>query len=142
MALAEDLGLRILNDELDCISENNVQERGLDLIGWIPFKDNIPNTLIFLCQCACGRNWDLKQGETKIFKGYFIFYKKEPINIMFVPYSLSSTVKRFYQSDRIMDDTILFDRKRILEYFNHTDLLISLRSNLIIRRCIEERIDV
>jgi hypothetical protein len=141
-SLAQDLNLQIKQHEVDCISGHNAQERGLDLIGWLPYKDNIPNKLIFLCQCACGKNWDSKQGETKLFKCYFDFYKKEPVHVMFISYSITNNNNIFYQSDRVDPDTLMFDRKRIIEQMEDTTFLNTLQSYLFLQKCLELRIEV
>lgn len=40
--LAEDIGLPIKDSNFNCIGSRNVQERGLDVVGWLPFTDNLP----------------------------------------------------------------------------------------------------
>lgn len=116
--LAKEIGLNIDEYELSGISERNYQERGLDIIGWIPFDDNCFNRLIFLCQCACGKNTESKYHDTRRFENYFEFYKIKPQHIMFVPYSLLNTSeKKFYHSDLIEKDFLIFERKRIIDKF-------------------------
>ena len=39
--LANEIGLKINANRLECISSQNSQERGCDLVAWIPFKDKI-----------------------------------------------------------------------------------------------------
>lgn len=115
MNLAIDLGLEIDSYEVSQINERNTKERGLDIVAWIPFEDSCVNKEIYLCQCACGKGFEMKQHDTRRFKNYIKFYKKGPTHIMFIPYSLINYQKgKFYHSDLIEDDFIFFERKRIL----------------------------
>ncbi|MDE0470785.1 MAG: hypothetical protein OXH57_02495, partial [Ekhidna sp.] len=63
--LAFDLGMETNEKELNNISIQNSKDRGLDIIGWVPFTDNVPNYLAILGQCACGKEWFKKQNETR-----------------------------------------------------------------------------
>ena len=117
--LARDLNLEIKDYELSCVNERNSQERGLDVVGWLPFSDKCGNQIILLCQCACGKNYESKQHNTRRFKNYIDFYKTNPQHTMFIPYSLINiSKKKFYHSDLIEDDYLVFERKRIIEYHN------------------------
>uniref|UniRef100_UPI004047BE72 hypothetical protein n=1 Tax=Roseivirga sp. TaxID=1964215 RepID=UPI004047BE72 len=142
--LAKDLNIAIDELELENISEKNNQERGLDLIGWIRFDDIVPNILVILGQCACGKEWHGKSHDTRRFKNYFKFYKLKPLHSLFIPYSLINYQKsRFYNSDEILDDyTLLFERKRIMEYFNDEDIFNALTSKTLIDRCISYEEDI
>lgn len=135
LALGKDLNVKISIEEID----NNVrgnQERGLDVIGWIPFQDKTPNFVSILGQCACGKDWYKKQTETRRYeKAYYQFYKTTPIHTMFIPYALATGNSSFYQSDEI--DCLLFERFRILDYVNETDFFKSLASKKIVESCID-----
>jgi len=95
---------------------------------------------IVLGQCACGKDWDIKQNDTEFFKNYFDI-KKTPIHIMFIPYAISNTGDRFHQHDRVLD-RLFFDRKRIIEQFEECNFLSELQSFPMINKCINERIIV
>lgn len=140
--LAKQLHINIDTDKIESISENNSQERGLDVIGWMPFKDNIPNMLTILCQCACGKDWYKKQFDTQRFKGYFHWHTT-PIHAMFIPYSLGmSNGLKFQQHDEILKEFIFFDRKRIIEQFDiigFTDDIITFEA---VERSLQDRIAV
>lgn len=141
--LAKDLGLDIDDDELECISERNYQERGLDVIGWIPFEDNCKNILVYLAQCACGKDKESKFHDTRRFENYLLFYKTKPQHIMFIPYSLINVSKgKFYQSDLIEKDFLIFERKRILSLFNEEDVFDALEMNKIVENCISYLEDI
>ena len=78
-ALAVDLNIEVREKEIEkaVISK---QEKGLDLIAWTPFTDKIPNMLIILCQCACGKDWPSKQNETRRYNSYLDLYKSIPVH--------------------------------------------------------------
>lgn len=138
--LASEIGIKVNEDYISCISPNNVQERGCDIVAWIPFRDRISNMFIALGQCACGRDWDIKQSDTEFFKGYFDV-KKTPLHIMFIPYAISNTGDKFHQHDRVLDH-LFFDRKRIIEQFEKCDFLSELKSSSMVEKSIKERIIV
>ncbi len=141
--LASDLGLDIDSDELECVSERNYQERGLDVIGWIPFDDNCKNKLVYLAQCACGKDKESKFHDTRRFENYLLFYKTKPQHIMFIPYSLINVSKgKFYQSDLIEKDFLIIERKRILNLFNNEDVFNDLEMNKIVENCIAYSEDI
>jgi len=138
--LAQELGVDINSKKIDEIPVRNTQERGLDIIGWIPFKDKIPNMLLLLCQCACGKDWSRKQYDTQRFKEYFHF-DKTPIHAMFVPYSIGKlSENKFHQHDEILSDHIFFDRKRIIEQIENLDFFKNLPSIHIVEKSISDRI--
>jgi hypothetical protein len=135
--LAIDLNLKINDYELSQVNPKNFQERGLDLIGWIPFDDNCMNKLIFLGQCACGKGFEYKQHDTRRFANYLEFYKTKPQHIMFIPYSLIDNKElKFHHSDLIENDYLYFERKRILELYNDSNFSNSV-SFKIVDECIK-----
>lgn len=139
--LAQDMNVEIVETEIENILGS--QERGLDLVAWVPFNDNIPNMLIWMGQCACGKEWYNKQHETKRFESsYYKFYKLKPINTLFIPYSLTKSPNAFYQSDEIIEGTLLFDRKRIMDGIDETLFLDQLKSKFIVEACIEYQEDI
>ena len=91
--LAEELNMRINLDKLNSIPNTNTQERGLDIIAWLPFIDRIPNMIIILAQCACGKEWNYKQYDTQRFKE-FLCFSKLAIHAMFIPYAISIPMKK------------------------------------------------
>lgn len=134
--LAEDLDLLVDDYELSQVGERNNQERGLDIIGWLPFNDKCGNKIILLCQCACGKKYESKQHDTRRFENYMFFYKTKPQHTMFLPYSLINVrAKKFYHSDHIEKDYLIFERKRILEY-HRDNTFEDLESYKIVDKCI------
>jgi len=56
---------------------------------------------------------------------------------MFIPYSLINVrAKKFYHSDYIEKEYLIFERKRILEY-HKDDTFENLESYKIVNKCIE-----
>ena len=116
-SLSKDLNITIRKEEVDRLPPSASQEKGLDLIAYIPFKDKIASTIILLAQCACGKPWPNKTNETSNYESYLDFYKQRPIHSMFVPYCLSFENTGFYQSESL-NDKLVFERKRIIEFIS------------------------
>lgn len=133
--LAEDIGLSV-NDEVDQIGSRNMQERGLDIVGWLPFDDNCANKIIFLGQCACGKNYEAKQHDTRRFANYYQYHKTQPQHTLFVPYSLIKPNSRiFYHSDRVEQGVLLFERKRILGLLRNSNIALdTLQTKILIEK--------
>lgn len=140
-SLADDLNIKIDEVELERIPDGNIQERGLDVIGWIPFEDKNPNLVAILGQCACGKYWNDKQRESRRFEEYLRFYKLKPTHALFIPYALIDLSGGFHQSDEI-HDCLLFERKRILEFIHNDAFFGELNSRAIVEKCLEFEEDV
>lgn len=135
--LATDLKVNIDDDFLNKISAKGNQERGLDIIGWIPFSDNVSNHFSLFCQCACGKEWYKKLTETRRYERYYKFYCNKPNHAMFIPYSLINFQDSdFYQADELATDTLLFERKRILNYIDDVTFFNALNSKTLVDNCI------
>ncbi|MCP4763180.1 MAG: hypothetical protein GY870_15510 [archaeon] len=138
--LAKDLNVEIVEKEIENILGN--KEDGLDLIAWIPFEDKIPNMITIMGQCACGKDWPEKQYETdKFYDAYYIFFRLRPIRSLFIPYALSKVSYTFYQTNKI-NQTLLFDRKRILDNIKDTEFLNELKAKIIVEKCIKFEEDI
>ena len=59
---------------------------------------------------------------------------------LFVPYSLINIDNSFFESGDI-DDVLLFDRHRILEFVKHTEFYNELKSKKIIEKCLNTRVN-
>jgi len=135
--LSVDMGVGVDEDELAGISLLNTQEEGLDIVGWIPFADNIPSMISIFCQCACGSKWANKQNETKRYEEFFNFYKVPPIHSLFIPYALGGADRKFFQSKDINKGMLMFDRRRILTQLEDTTFFTTSDSWQIVNRFIE-----
>jgi len=142
-ALASELNLLVDEPFLNKISKKGVQERGLDLIGWLPFQDKVGNLLVILSQCACGKEWYKKLTESRRYEKYYKFYCNKPVHLMFIPYSLINYQDLdFYQADELSVDTLLFERKRILNYIHDSTFFNSFDSKKIVEKCIAYEEDI
>lgn len=138
--LADDIGLLTDDYEIGNINERNNQERGLDIVSWLPFDDQCQNKVIFFCQCACGKQYESKQHDIRRYEHYYRFYRTKPQRTLFVPYSLiNPKEKKFYHSDYVEDDYLLFERLRIINLAKQKeDVLSLLKSACLIERCIQD----
>jgi hypothetical protein len=134
--LSEELNLQKRDDEILKLSKYAAQEKGLDLLAYIPFKDKISSMIIILVQCACGKNWKGKLSETEAYEVFLDFYKLKPIHSMFVPYALVNETKLFYESDKT-SNKLFFERKRILENIIDLDFFNKLSTKEIVEKCID-----
>jgi len=140
--LANDLKIKVNDSYITKISSRGNQERGLDIIGWIPFQDSVANFLSILCQCACGKEWYKKLQETRRYENYYVFHCNKPIHAMFIPYSLINYQKSdFHQADEITG-TLLFERSRILNFVSDDTFFNTLASKTIVERCIAYEEDI
>lgn len=139
--LATDLNIMINEDEISGVVKGN-QERGLDVIGWIPFNDRIPNMLVIIVQCACGKDWYKKQNETERYENYYRFYRLKPVHTMFIPYALAKDHSGFFQRDELAPDKLLFERGRILQFIQDSSFIAALNTNRIVESCIAFQEDV
>lgn len=136
-ALAEDIGLRVSEDDIAGISERNYQERGLDIVGWLNFKDISYNKIVYLAQCACGKKYESKAHDTRRFQNYLKFYRTKPQHVLFIPYSLINPInKKFHHSDLIEEDFLLMERKRIVSLFYKENLFNDSVGRQIIESCL------
>ncbi len=138
-ALAKELNVTLDNHELEKVEGN--QERGLDVVGWIPFTDQFANLLCVLGQCACGEDWTSKLSETQRFEySYFLFKKHKPIHAMFIPRGLFHN-DDFFQSDEICG-SLMFDRNRILNLITDDGFFKALDSQTLVEAYVDSLEDV
>ena len=96
---------------------NLAHEKGLDIVAWLPFDDDWGNLVVILGQCACeNEEWYKKQQETRRYENYYKFKCLNPIHALFIPHSLTKQ-EDFYETAEIINGTLLFERRRILENF-------------------------
>lgn len=111
-ALCKEMNSGAVNNDAQGIS--NKKDGGLDVVAWIPFKDEQSSQLIAFGQCATGQNWlrgklsDINPREFReqwLREGWY----PEPIKAIFVPHSIRSTDWR----DVMVRGGLIFDRCRI-----------------------------
>ncbi len=135
--LANDINLEYNNEEVEQISDYNSKEEGLDIVAWIPFEDNNPNTIIILGQCACGKDWFGKQNETFRYENYLKYYRQPFTHSVFMPYDLNNTKGRFGYSKDLTTNHIFFERRRILNLTSNNIFDNLKYSKQIIEKCLE-----
>jgi hypothetical protein len=108
----------------------------------MPFDDNIPNMLVILCQCACGKEWYKKQHETARYEKYLRFKTLKPVHSLSIPYSLINSNNHFHQSDEITRDLLILERKRIVEMMNDFNYFQKSYSYRIVEECILYQEDI
>ena len=133
-ALSKDIGFPLNNYAISQIGEHNNQERGLDVIGWIPFKDKCQNKVVVLGQCACGKKYEYKQIETPRFASYFELYTTKPLHSLFIPYSLINVRENKFYGDEIK--ALVFERKRIVSLLQGNEIYERLLSKQLVEKCI------
>ncbi|MFO1003463.1 MAG: hypothetical protein U0936_24285 [Planctomycetaceae bacterium] len=127
--LAKEMNVKINEREFQKIQ--GTQERGLDVVGWIPFSDRCFSFLSILAQCACGKNWTHKLSETRRFdSSYFHFEKLKPIHALFIPRGLNYK-DDLYQSSEL-SEVLLFERGRILTVLSTADFFENFESKKIV----------
>ncbi len=128
---------------LDTISDKGTKDLGLDIVGWLPFDDEIGNYLSIFGQCACGKDWNKKLSETKRYKRFLKSYLSDSQHSLFIPYSLINyNNSTFYEHHEFGDSILLFERKRILSLINNESIYEKLDSNEFIERCINYEEDI
>lgn len=86
--LAKMMNLNVNEFFLKSISNKGTQDLGLDIVGWLPFSDKIGNYISVFGQCACGKDWNKKLGETRHYDNFLDSYLSEITHSLFIPYSL------------------------------------------------------
>jgi len=136
-ALAAELNIEVREKEMLGLAKTAAQEKGLDLLTYLAFEDSNPSMIILLIQCACGKNWDGKIGETKSYLAYLDFYKLYPIHSMFLPYALlNSEMTGFSQSEKL-NDLLVFERKRIIDLIQNFEPFKKLNSYEVVLKSLE-----
>ncbi len=141
LTLAKELNIDTKDRYIEQISEKNSKEEGLDIIGWIPFEDKNPNSIIILGQCACGKEWKNKQFETRRYENFLEFYKQPFIHALFLPFAFSNK-GRFEQDKDITNNILIFERRRILEYLRESKFDNSFKSKQIVEKCLNCQEDI
>jgi hypothetical protein len=99
----------------DELGKNNSGDAGLDMLGWYNFNDKTSGSVMLFAQCACGTKWDEKQIESHTIRwNNYIVFNNKPQNIMFMPRHFRNLAGKWHKNT-ILLDTILIDRRRIIE---------------------------
>lgn len=140
--LGKDINLPTNDEQIDGISILANKEKGVDLVAWYNFVDNIPNTLIFLIQCACGVDTQHKQYEPIGYDNYFYFNNK-PIISLATPKSVVIKENHIKDMNEVSAGNILFfDRLRLIELIVDENCLSTIEAFRLADRLIDETISV
>lgn len=113
-SLSEDLCGKLICDEKDFPS-NNRGDGGLDIVAWKKFNDSQDGFPIIFGQCACTKEWNIKQHSSNHERwGERIKTKSRPLNIIYVPICFRDASGQWYKKDEI-SNSILLDRLRLNE---------------------------
>ena len=135
--LAQIMNLRTNEEYLKTISSKGTQDLGLDIVGWLPFNDNIGNYISVFGQCACGKEWNKKLNETRRYNNFLNSYLSKFIHSLFIPYSLINyNDSNFYEHHEFGESVLLFERKRILTLIANCDFYNTLNTSELIEKCI------
>lgn len=128
-----DIDMRIISQ----IPTQSSKEEGLDIISWLPFEDNNPNTIIIFGQCACGKDWFGKQIDTYRYNRFYKHYLQPFTHAMFFPHDFRNKDGRFGFDIDLFDNNLVFERRRFLNLANE-DIFEHLNySKQIIDKCLE-----
>ena len=142
-ALAEAMNVASNEKFLDSISNKGTQDLGVDIVAWLPFKDNIGNYITIFAQCACGKDWNKKLSETSRYNRLITTYLSDINHAIFVPYSLGNyNNSSFFDDYEFGNSIIVFERFRILSLLQDNTIIGELESKTLIDRVIEYQEDI
>lgn len=140
--LAELMNVELDDRFLKSFSSKSTQDGGLDIVSWLPFEDQVSNFISVFAQCACGKDWNKKLSETRRFNRLLKVYLNKINHSIFIPYALINYHKsEFYEHHEFGEDTLIFERKRILSLIDES-LFDDLDSKVLIEKCIEFEEDI
>lgn len=144
--LGKDLNIPTYEDQIEEIDIGANKEKGVDLIAWYKFSDNIPNTMIYLVQCACGKDTLHKIIEPDSYRTYFNFdkFKKSPIITLAIPKAVNTGRDHIEQiRDVATKNSLYLDRFRIMELSdNESGCLEILESFKLVEALIDKTVSV
>lgn len=110
--LADDLRVDLRTTEGE-ISSHNIGDEGLDVVAWMPFRDDAATMLMLLGQAGCGHEWSEKFHEVRPerWRRHLVF-DCPYVNLLLIPHCFRQVNGRWF--DRLdLEEGILFDRVRI-----------------------------
>lgn len=140
--LAKDINLGINERIINQIPSKNTKEKGLDIVGWLPFEDNNPNTIIILGQSACGKDWFGKQIESFRYNRFYNEYLQPFTHAMFFPYDFKNKDGVFGFDIDLYNNNIVFERRRLLNLIKDDIFNQLICSKQIIKKCLEFHDDI
>lgn len=106
------------------------KDRGVDVIGWIPFGDDRRGQIIVLMQCAAGKHWNLKkQIHLSTWSQYINWHYETTVPSL----SITEILPTKKWSNAVETYGVVFDRARIYRflYKPNTNIDAALRAAVI-----------
>lgn len=128
---------RLAEDLCERFSEpppSRFNDRGLDVVGWIPFADKRSSQIVVLMQCTIDQNWKDKIPVPFDAWCQYIHWACDPVKAFAVP----RVVDDLEWHEACVDKGILFDRVRIVNSLSDDARDTSLREEL--SAWVEERL--
>lgn len=120
--LAKEIYISTYDKEIDKLPNKASKEKGVDLIAWHGFQNQVPNTVILLIQCACGKNIDNKKHEPSNYEAYLRYGDFSTIAITSLSTPHASETHEYGDVESKIafttGPTLFFDRMRLLELIN------------------------
>lgn len=117
LKLAKEMKIKPKEERINKIPIHANKDKGIDIVAWIPFQDEIPNMFTIFLQCASGRNWNHKLTESRQINSYLNINQLTTNYAFAVPFEFSNYENEFEYFEHIESgNNILFDRSRLLEY--------------------------
>lgn len=101
---------QILGEKFVEAPASHFKDRGLDVIGWVPFSERRSGQVVILVQCGAGHNWKAKNAVPRRAWAQYIHWASDPLVAFAVPCVIDE--RDWHNESR--DKGILFDRVRIL----------------------------
>jgi len=113
--LAKDLREKVKLSE-KAFSPYDTGDRGLDVVGWVPFADSAPGLPILFAQCGCTTKWVHKQFSSSFGAWNPIMsFLCPPGNIAFIPFCFRSSEGGWHKEGIDISCTLLIDRLRLVQ---------------------------
>ena len=111
--LADDLSCEIKCKKEDFAANDN-GDGGLDLVGWVPWKDAAPGRLAILGQCACTPDWAKKQDEASGARwATRLDFVTHPTTVILIPFFLRTSSGAWHRRTDFSGHLVI-DRLRLL----------------------------
>ena len=111
-------------------NSRRVKDDKLDVVAWKAFADRREGKLVAFGQCKTGTNW--KRDVTQLQPGNFCskWFKSQPVLEPLRMFFISEALPSFDWRNQSVDAGLLFDRCRIVDFFESidTDLLASINA--------------
>lgn len=126
----DEIASRMFEDRAGKNPPAQAKDRGVDVVGWIPFGDERRGQIIVLMQCAAGRNWNLKkQIQLSVWSQYINWFYETTVPSL----SITEILPTKKWGNAVECYGIVFDRARLYRYLYKPNTLIDagLRADIV-----------